>query len=77
MRIEKKSLIDTILPWIYVRKDPFNTPEEFWGLWRRKLDVMYIEMHLQLPKNNWKDVKAYKYFQKRKIHLTESIPPRM
>ncbi len=38
---------------MYVRKDPLNTPKGFWG---HTLDVMLVEMHLQLPQNNWKDV---------------------
>ncbi len=44
-----------IPPRIYVRKKPLNTPEEFWGSCGHRLDVMPVEMHLQLPKNDWKD----------------------
>ncbi len=28
----------------------------FWGPWGHRPDVMPLNMNLQLPKNNWKDV---------------------
>ncbi len=48
----KKNLIDTISSRIYVRRDPLNNPGEFWAPWGLRLDVMPVEMHLKLPKNN-------------------------
>ncbi len=41
---------------MYVREDPLNTPEEFWGPWGHRLNVMPVEMHLQLPENSWKGI---------------------
>ncbi len=52
MNRKKISLIDTIPSQINVRKDNLNTPEEFWGPWGHRLDVMPVKIHSQLSKNN-------------------------
>ncbi len=55
---KKNILIDTFPPRMYAKRDLLNTPEEFLCPWGHKLDIMLVEMHFQLPKNNWKDIRV-------------------
>ncbi len=80
MNRKKKLLIDKIPTWIYDRKDLLNNSGEFCGPWGHRLNVMPVEMRLQLKQKQLERyilglVKAYKYFQKRKILSAESILP--
>ncbi len=56
MNRKKISLIDTIPPKINVRRDPLNSSNEFRGPRGHILAVMPVQVHFQLPKNNWKDM---------------------
>ncbi len=49
------SLINPIPPRIYyVRNDPLNNPEPFWGPWRQRLCVLPVSTHFQVPRKHMK-----------------------